>query len=58
VLDQLVDTNLIDMHSANNIKLGPYVLETQGSREGECEQPYKPSAQHKAWQQGAMKELL
>jgi hypothetical protein len=45
VLDQLVDTNLIDMHSANNIiKLGPYVLETQRSREGECEQPYKPSA--------------
>jgi len=45
VLDQLVDTNLIDMYRANNIiKLGSYVLETQGSREGGCEQPYKLSA--------------
>jgi len=45
VLDQLVDTKLIDMHSANNIiKLGSNTLETQGSREGECEQPYKPNA--------------
>jgi hypothetical protein len=45
VLDQLVDTNLIDMHSANNIiKLGSYVLETKGSRKGECEQLYNLSA--------------
>ena len=45
VLDQLVDTNLKDMHGKNNIiKHGSYVVfDTPGSREVECEQLYKPS---------------